>query len=493
MATGGPARPEETSDVDDVESDTEVNLGAAGDEDAHGGARRRTAPRAPAPAPYHALPQMREELDMLIRGYLDANRHDMTLMMAATQNQATERLIADMTRSISEGLRIGAAHMTPPPPPAPAYDPMQHRKIPPPVFKGTPGERPDAHLLRAEDWFDAYRVRDREKFREFKHTLDHLAREWYDTAVIPEDWDECKQVFSKYFSTQGRSIKHLHDRWRTFTFNPDSDDIEKFVRDVKECARQLNYDNRAILHLIKSCMPTEVYGVLYNMDDLNAVITLVKDIYAQKINHNADPSAAGATAPFTSICPQSDNGKDRSTNAYNMLDKLADTLYKFEIKDKPRKPFKPFITPPRRRGRGRGPRGRDNDRNSDRGQRSFHRGYRGSGRRGRGGQFQGRHRGDRRKFDKSPNDKKPRVASCTPDRDKDRCHRCWRFGHWQKDCKVSEENLPEKNNKGPTYDDYCRYNEATVNAARFTADAYNDALAAMNGCLDADSPFRPQQ
>ena len=28
-------------------------------------------------------------------------------------------------------------------------------KIPPPIFKGLPGEIPDAHLLAAEDWMEA--------------------------------------------------------------------------------------------------------------------------------------------------------------------------------------------------------------------------------------------------------------------------------------------------------------------------------------------------
>ena len=28
-------------------------------------------------------------------------------------------------------------------------------KIPPPIFKGLPGERPDAHIYAAEDWMEA--------------------------------------------------------------------------------------------------------------------------------------------------------------------------------------------------------------------------------------------------------------------------------------------------------------------------------------------------
>ena len=27
-------------------------------------------------------------------------------------------------------------------------------KIPPPIFKGLPGERPDAHIYATEDWMD---------------------------------------------------------------------------------------------------------------------------------------------------------------------------------------------------------------------------------------------------------------------------------------------------------------------------------------------------
>ena len=47
--------------------------------------------------------------------------------------------------------------------------------------------------------------------------------------------------FSKYFSTQGRNIKHLHERWRSFSFDPNADDIEEYVRDIKEAAKQLGH------------------------------------------------------------------------------------------------------------------------------------------------------------------------------------------------------------------------------------------------------------
>ena len=158
------------------------------------------------------------------------------------------------------------------------------KRISPPIFKGDKGERPEAHLLRAKDWFDSSGIiRNQDKVYNFKHTLDSKAREWYadliNKAHIPPRWSELETAFSRYFSTQGRSIKHLHDSWRKMSFNPETDDIEDFVRDAQECAKQLEYDDHVIINMIKSVMPREIYGTLYYMDDLAEVINFCKDYF----------------------------------------------------------------------------------------------------------------------------------------------------------------------------------------------------------------------
>ena len=108
-------------------------------------------------------------------------------------------------------------------------------RIPPPIFKGLPGERPDAHLLATEDWMEAMRVKPDYCIDKFKHTLQHLAHEWYHGLDLDQfcgQWHEFTRHFSRYFSTQGRNIKHLPERWRTFSFDPATDDIEEYIRDV---------------------------------------------------------------------------------------------------------------------------------------------------------------------------------------------------------------------------------------------------------------------
>ena len=48
-------------------------------------------------------------------------------------------------------------------------------KIPPPILKGLPGERPDTHIYATEDRMEAMHFREDQYIDKFKHTLNHLA------------------------------------------------------------------------------------------------------------------------------------------------------------------------------------------------------------------------------------------------------------------------------------------------------------------------------
>ena len=127
------------------------------------------------------------------------------------------------------------------------------------------GERPEPHLLRAVDWFDSQGIRrDIDRVYNFKHMLDGDAREWYADYFRPHGsiptWKMLINDFSRYFSTQGRGEKNLHEAWRKMTFMLATDDIEVFIRDIQELAKQLNYTNQVLITTLRAAMPREIYG-----------------------------------------------------------------------------------------------------------------------------------------------------------------------------------------------------------------------------------------
>ena len=126
----------------------------------------------------------------------------------------------------------------------------------------------------------------------------------------------------------------------------------------------------------------------------------------------------------------------------NALQVRFNKISSADFRNKTSKPWKPEVTPPKRRGgfnRGRQYDGQNGDinqrdntgnfRNRGQSRGRFKSNFRGKGRR-RGG------------FDKSPNVRRPRVASKTVDKDKMRCHYCNEFGHFIREC--SKKTRDEK-------------------------------------------------
>ena len=58
------------------------------------------------------------------------------------------------------------------------------------------------------------------------------------------------------------------------------------------------------------------------------------------------------------------------------------------------------------------------------------------------------------KFDKSPNNKRPRVSGKTINKDKVRCFKCREFGHYRDECLVDDKPKQDDTNSPKRFEDY---------------------------------------
>ena len=208
---------------------------------------------------------------------------------------------------------------------------------------------------------------------------------------------------------------------------------------MEELAKKLGYSEDAQVMAVKSVLPRDVYGICMTYKKLNDLKTFLIELFSNPKMREAVPgtaSAAGDPSVF-SIGQHMENNVVSPTVAdvskihqdMNALQVRFNKITSADFRSISSKPWKPEVTPPRRRGgfnRGRGGRHFDNvqrndrfknsenngNQNGDTSQRNNTGNFRGRGQ-GRGNfisNIRGKGRG-RGRFDKSPNIRRPRVAS----------------------------------------------------------------------------------
>ena len=151
------------------------------------------------------------------------------------------------------------------------------------------------------------------------------------------------------------------------TFDPNKDDIEQFILKVEELAKKLGYNEDAQVMAVKSVLPRDVYGICMTYKNLKDLKTFLIELFSNPKMREVVPgtaSAAGDPSVF-SIGQHITNNVVGSTAAdvskicqdMNALQVRFNKITSADFRSKSSKPWKPEVTPPRRRGgfnRGRG-------------------------------------------------------------------------------------------------------------------------------------------
>ena len=260
--------------------------------------------------------------------------------------------------------------------------------IPLPVFKGKKGEDPEDHILKVEDYFGLHQIDDQQdKIKRFKDTLFETARKWaqtlnyteevvkfdYDPAIEDDKKASMKYLFLRRFAKEGRTLEAAYSAWGSLTFDPNKDDIEQFILKVEELAKKLGYNEDAQVMAVKSVLPRDVYGICMTYKTLKKLKTFLIDLFANPKMREAVPGTASVSGEpgVFSIGQHVENKVVNPTIAdvskirqdMNALQVRFNKISSADFRNKTSKPWKPEVTPPKRRGgfnRGRGGRQYEN-------------------------------------------------------------------------------------------------------------------------------------
>ena len=262
--------------------------------------------------------------------------------------------------------------------------------MPIPQFYGKKGEKPEDHIMKVEDYFQNYNIRDEaQKCNRFRDTCCGKARTWlstlteyptiFDPEAAPDEAAKAKTMKSMFLARwqlKGRTPQTLYMEWQNLKFDPAKDDIEDFCNDVKNLANRLGYPEDAQVMAIKATLPpvlvTQVINIKTFKEIRDTLITLVENPVIKRVLLTEGTGEKGLV-PFSQMQwqPENDVGmSDAETRQIreegrktpkslgkiiNKIDSLEMKMGKMSISDNKGKepPYKPQVAPPRHRGGGR--------------------------------------------------------------------------------------------------------------------------------------------
>ena len=269
-------------------------------------------------------------------------------------------------------------------------DISRHPTIPLPQFRGKKGEDPNDHCMKVEDYFAMFNITtDEDQKKRFLETLFEKARLWASTIKVDElksyNYDEAetkeekektfKWLFIKRFAKEERTTHAAFEAWRNLKFDPVKDDVEEFMTTIKNLTSTLAFNEEAQVMAIKSNMPRDIYGLCMQYDKLDELKNFLIELFDNPRMKSAVPSitAEADTSAFSMgefvnndviSATSVDIGKLR--NEISALQFKVRKMMPSDSRNKPNtKPWKPEVTPPRRKRnnlRGRGLRQNDSGR-----------------------------------------------------------------------------------------------------------------------------------
>ena len=172
--------------------------------------------------------------------------------------------------------------------------------------------------------------------------------------------DKFRQQYSKF----GNAREQYFHAWRSFQFDEATNTIDGYIQKVKQVAALLDYGEPQILELFKNTLPSRLYYMLYQIDNLRVAVEAAKRLLTKE---QMDKKAGQSTAsPFMQVSQDSSKNKDKTEKGEkkvsfsaveamegttDSIERLASIMDKMDTKlDRREDQYRPRVY----QGRGRG-------------------------------------------------------------------------------------------------------------------------------------------
>ena len=165
------------------------------------------------------------------------------------------------------------------------------------------------------------------RVQRFCLTLLGKARLWYHSLepLGNTTWAQLQTLFRQKYSKLGNTCKQLFHAWRSFTFDKNTETIDSYVIRIRQLATLQRHGEPQILEVFKNTLPTELYWVLFPIEDLRQAVETAKRILTKE---KLDWQLTGqtTTSPFMNIR----DGTDKRVS-FNTRDELGDKIDKLTV------------------------------------------------------------------------------------------------------------------------------------------------------------------
>ena len=135
------------------------------------------------------------------------------------------------------------------------------------------------------DWMTTHDFPEDQKVKRFCLTLLGEARLWYAALNVQQqqlNWEGLQDRFRQQYSKFGKTREQYFHAWRSFQFNEATNTIDGCIQKVKQVAALLDYGEPQILELFKNTLPSRLYYMLYQIDDLKVMVEMAKRLLTKE-------------------------------------------------------------------------------------------------------------------------------------------------------------------------------------------------------------------